>query len=287
MVGAVRGTRSMPHEEHHRIHRTGWLRAAVLGANDGVVSTSSLLLGVAAAHAPHGAIVVAGVAGMVAGAMAMAAGEYVSVSSQADIERSDLAMEREGLESDEAAEREELASIYVDRGLTPDLAREVARQLMAHDALGAHARDELGIQRGTPCASFASSRGVGDQLRRRRHGAGPDSGHHPGGGLGTCRCRRFFCHPCAFGRYGRAFWRCGAAGGGDPRSVLGRLGHGTDRGRRCALRRRRVKARSVSGIQNGVPFAIHRDRAAKPPRDPALPSPAASREPLPRGTASC
>jgi vacuolar iron transporter family protein len=135
----------MPHEEHHRIHRSGWLRAAVLGANDGVVSTASLLLGVTAAHGSHASIVLAGIAGLVAGAMAMAAGEYVSVSSQADTERADLAQEQHGIDTDVEEEHRELASIYVGRGLKPDLAKEVARQLMAHDALGAHARDELGI----------------------------------------------------------------------------------------------------------------------------------------------
>jgi vacuolar iron transporter family protein len=133
------------HKEHHRTHRTGWLRAAVLGANDGIVSTASLLLGVAAAHATHSGILIAGVSGLVAGAMAMAAGEYVSVSSQADTERADLAIESEGLEADERSEREELAQIYVERGLESGLATEVAKQLMEHDALGAHARDELGI----------------------------------------------------------------------------------------------------------------------------------------------
>jgi len=117
----------------------------VLGANDGVVSTASLVLSVAAAHTPYGGIVLAGTAGLVAGAMAMAAGEYVSVSSQSDTERADLAIERKGIESDEEEERDELAAIYVGRGLKADLAREVADQLMAHDALGAHARDELGI----------------------------------------------------------------------------------------------------------------------------------------------
>jgi len=136
---------AMPHVEHHRSHRTGWLRAAVLGANDGIVSTASLLLGVASAQASRGSVVLAGVAGLVAGAMSMAAGEYISVSSQKDTELADLALEREGLASDEEAEREELAEIYVARGLEPGLAREVAEQLMAHDALGAHARDELGI----------------------------------------------------------------------------------------------------------------------------------------------
>jgi vacuolar iron transporter family protein len=135
----------MPGKEFHRTHRTGWLRAAVLGANDGIVSTASLLLGVASAHATRGAVLLAGIAGLVAGAMAMAAGEYVSVSSQADTERADLAIERRGLDADEATEREELAEIYVKRGLDPALARDVAQQLMVHDALGAHARDELGI----------------------------------------------------------------------------------------------------------------------------------------------
>jgi VIT1/CCC1 family predicted Fe2+/Mn2+ transporter len=135
----------MPHDEHHRSHRTGWLRASVLGANDGVVSTASLILGVAAAHAGHNAIVIAGVAALAAGAMSMAAGEYVSVRSQADTEQADLKIERIGLEEDEHSEREELAAIYVERGLDTDLAQKVAEQLMAHDALGAHARDELGI----------------------------------------------------------------------------------------------------------------------------------------------
>ena len=135
----------MPRKELHRSHRAGWLRAAVLGANDGIVSTASLVLGVASAHASHGGILVAGVAGLVAGAMAMAAGEYVSVSSQADIEQADLALERSGLVSNDAWEHEELAAIYVGRGLDAALAKEVANQLMAFDALGAHARDELGI----------------------------------------------------------------------------------------------------------------------------------------------
>ncbi|HTT76931.1 MAG TPA: VIT family protein [Candidatus Binataceae bacterium] len=135
----------MPHAEQHHTERTGWLRAAVLGANDGIVSTASLLLGVASAHAAHNSVLAAGVAGLVAGAVSMAAGEYVSVSSQADTEEADLALESQGLKADEKSEREELAGIYVKRGLQPRLAKEVARQLMAHDALAAHARDELGI----------------------------------------------------------------------------------------------------------------------------------------------
>jgi VIT1/CCC1 family predicted Fe2+/Mn2+ transporter len=133
------------HWERHRTERIGWLRAAVLGANDGIVSTASLVLGVAAAHATHEGIMVAGVAGLVAGAMSMAAGEYVSVHSQADTEKADLDRERKELQTDDQGERRELASIYVGRGLEPALAIKVADQLMAHDALGAHARDELGI----------------------------------------------------------------------------------------------------------------------------------------------
>ena len=133
------------HAERHRTDRIGWLRAAVLGANDGIVSTASLVVGVAAASASHGNILVTGVAGLVAGAMSMAAGEYVSVHSQADTENADLARERAELEKDPAAEQRELSAIYVSRGLEPGLAKQVAVQLMEHDALGAHARDELGI----------------------------------------------------------------------------------------------------------------------------------------------
>ncbi len=133
------------HREAHRTERIGWLRAAVLGANDGIVSTASLVLGVAAASASRGSVLVAGVAGLVAGAMSMAAGEYVSVRSQADTEAGDLARERRELAADAPAEQRELAGIYVRRGLEPALATQVAAQLMEHDALGAHARDELGI----------------------------------------------------------------------------------------------------------------------------------------------
>ena len=133
------------HQEHHLVSRIGWLRAAVLGANDGIVSTASLVVGVAAASASHGSVLLTGVAGLVAGAMSMAAGEYVSVHSQADTEHADLSRESAELEADPAAERRELTAIYVTRGLEPDLAKQVAEQLMAHDALGAHARDELGI----------------------------------------------------------------------------------------------------------------------------------------------
>ncbi|HXQ50430.1 MAG TPA: VIT family protein [Stellaceae bacterium] len=133
------------HGEIHRTGRTGWLRATVLGANDGIVSTASLLLGVAAAHASHSNLLLAGVAGLVAGAMAMAAGEYVSVHSQADTEHADLERERAELSADAEGEHRELTAIYVGRGLDHALAAKVAEQLMAHDAIGAHARDELGI----------------------------------------------------------------------------------------------------------------------------------------------
>jgi vacuolar iron transporter family protein len=135
----------MRHIERHKTHRIGWLRAAVLGANDGIVSTASLILGVAAAGASNKSILVAGIAGLVAGAMSMAAGEYVSVSSQSDTEIADLDRERKELASDPVHEHAELTAIYVSRGLDAELARQVATQLTSHDALGAHARDELGI----------------------------------------------------------------------------------------------------------------------------------------------
>ena len=138
-------TRLHLHPESHLVTRIGWLRAAVLGANDGIVSTASLIVGVAAAAAGRSEVLIAGLAGLVAGAMSMAAGEYVSVSSQSDTEQADLARERGELATDVEFEREELAQIYVERGLDAALAREVARQLMAKDALAAHARDELGI----------------------------------------------------------------------------------------------------------------------------------------------
>jgi vacuolar iron transporter family protein len=146
--------------ERHGSGRTGWLRAAVLGANDGIISTSSLVIGVAAAGGAQDAVVTAGLAGLVAGAMSMATGEYVSVSSQADTERADLAREREELEEDPEAEHRELAAIYVGRGLDPRLASEVAKQLAAKDALAAHARDELGIserQRARPIQAALAS----------------------------------------------------------------------------------------------------------------------------------
>ena len=155
----------MRHRERHRTGSIGWLRAAVLGADDGIVSTASLVLGVAASGASHGNVMVAGIAGLVAGAMSMAAGEYVSVRSQADSEEAALSLERAELATDDHGEQRELTAIYVGRGVAPALAKQVAEQLMAHDALGAHARDELGITdtlsarplqaAGTSAASFA------------------------------------------------------------------------------------------------------------------------------------
>ena len=156
----TRAGRRHGHAEVHASHRIGWLRAAVLGANDGIVSTASLLVGVAAAGASRSAVATAGVAGLVGGAMSMAVGEYISVSSQADTERADIATERRELATDPASELRELAGIYEARGLDPALAMQVAGQLMAHDALGAHQRDELGITeiaRARPLQAAASS----------------------------------------------------------------------------------------------------------------------------------
>jgi VIT1/CCC1 family predicted Fe2+/Mn2+ transporter len=149
-------------KKHHHTGRIGWLRATVLGANDGILSTSSLVLGVAAAHVTHRNLLIAGMAGLVAGAMSMAAGEYVSVHSQQDTEHADLDIERTELKTDNKGEHEELAAIYVTRGLDPSLAEQVAQQLMAHDALGAHASDELGISetlRPRPIQAALSSAG--------------------------------------------------------------------------------------------------------------------------------
>jgi vacuolar iron transporter family protein len=170
------------HLERHRTERIGWLRAAVLGANDGIVSTASLLVGVAAASAGRGEVLLAGVAGLVAGAMSMAAGEYVSVSSQSDTEQADLAKEKSELAESPEAELRELQGIYVERGLEPELAKRVAEQLMAGDALKAHARDELGIlemHRARPVqAAFASaaSFGLGAALPLTAAGLAPTSG---------------------------------------------------------------------------------------------------------------
>jgi len=139
--------RNISHREHHRLGRTGWLRAAVLGANDGILSTASLILGVASASHSKNGILVSGVSGLVAGALSMASGEYVSVSTQSDVEKADLAQERQELKEDQDGELRELTQIYVHRGLDADLAKRVAVQLTEKDALGAHARDELGISK--------------------------------------------------------------------------------------------------------------------------------------------
>jgi len=173
---------SRRHRERHRTDRIGWLRAAVLGANDGIVSTASLVVGVAAASASHGNILITGVAGLVAGAMSMAAGEYVSVHSQADTEAADLSRERIELQTDPVAEQRELAAIYVQRGLEAGLAQQVAKQLMLRDALGAHARDELGISdamsaRPVQAAlSSATSFAVGAALPLSVTALAPDAG---------------------------------------------------------------------------------------------------------------
>jgi len=170
----------MPGVEHRTKH-IGWLRAAVLGANDGILSTASLVLGIAASHGTHGNIMIAGVAGLVAGAMSMAAGEYVSVHSQADIEKADLELERLEHKTDRKGEHEELAAIYVGRGVDPPLAKRVADQLMAHDALGSHARDELGItkhQKARPiqaALTSASSFAVGAGLPLLITAFGPEA----------------------------------------------------------------------------------------------------------------
>jgi VIT1/CCC1 family predicted Fe2+/Mn2+ transporter len=218
----------MRHREWHGSGRIGWLRAAVLGANDGIVSTASLVIGVAAAGADRSAVMIAGLAGLVAGAMSMAAGEYVSVSSQADTEHSDLARERKELETDVDAEHRELAAIYIERGLEPKLAAEVSKQLMAKDALGAHARDELGISE-VLLALRASRVDRGRTVARLSRTAG--------------RCRR-----------ARRALECPERHAA--RHVLGRNRHGTDgrhrqRFRHCRLRRERwLLIRST--IQSGI-----------------------------------
>ena len=168
----------MRHLERHRTERIGWLRATVLGANDGIVSTASLIVGVAAANADRRGLLLTGMAGLVAGAMSMAAGEYVSVHSQADTERADLARERAELQNDADAEQRELTAIYVKRGLDAALAAQVAEQLMRHDALGAHARDELGISEGSlQRPPHSGCTGISRQLCRRR-GAAAGHGHY-------------------------------------------------------------------------------------------------------------
>ena len=232
----------MPHRERHRTERIGWLRAAVLGANDGIVSTASLIVGVAAAHATSHDILVAGVAGLVAGAMSMAAGEYVSVSSQADTEQADLARERKELATDQAAELAELTAIYVKRGLDPSLAKQVAEQLTAHDALAAHARDELGISDSLSCAARPGGARLGGHVRGRRRHALADSADCSRGVSHPLRRRIVAGVPRDPGRAGcvrrwrkRCERRCA-------RHVLGGTRDGADCRRRGLVRNGRVRA---------------------------------------------
>ena len=222
--------------ERHRAGRTGWLRAAVLGANDGLLSIASLVLGVAAAHGNRSSVLIAGFAALVAGAMSMAAGEYVSVHSQKDTEDADLALERTELRTNDKGEHEELADIYVGRGLDRALAKKVADQLMAHDALGAHARDELGI---TPNSGSSSDPG-GAGVSRQFHSRG---GHAPGRGGPGSASERPLRRPGIVTRRARG---SGSAGGADGRGadgarrlaghLLGHLGDGRHGGRRRIVR---------------------------------------------------
>ena len=232
------------HVELHRSERIGWLRAAVLGANDGLISTSSLVVGVAAADPSHAAILLAAVAGLAAGALSMAAGEYVSVSSQADTEQADLARERGELATSPEAERAELAGFYITRGLSRELAIQVADQLMAHDALGAHARDELGIhettrarpiQAAVASASLFCGRGSATGVTRRVVACrDPDTGHS-GSDLGAPpRARGHSSSP----------WRRPAHSGGSAGRVLGCGGHGVYFRSRSSLRRGRLATRA-------------------------------------------
>jgi VIT1/CCC1 family predicted Fe2+/Mn2+ transporter len=215
----------MRHIERHRTAHIGWLRAAVLGANDGLISTASLVVGVAASGVPRSAVLIAGVAGLVASAMSMAAGEYVSVSSPADTEGADLARERRELASDDVAERAELAAIYVDRGLTPLLAAQVAEQLMAKDALAAHARDELGHSDATAARPLQAAR-VGGNLRRGCAAAGRSLGRGAAGAAGAPRHRERANPPGCVGRGGRARRGRGHVAGRTQGDLLGRTRHG-------------------------------------------------------------
>ncbi len=232
------------HAEVHRTHRVGWLRAAVLGANDGLVSTASLLIGVAASNASQNEVMIAGVAGLVAGAMSMAAGEYVSVSSQADTERADLERERRELRDSPDRELAELASYYTARGLDPELAQQVAVGLTEHDALGAHAREELGILESTTArpvqAAFTSAGtfAIGALLpllaAALASGSAADRDHRRDGAD----------LPGRAGRGRRSRRRGTARGGGVPSHVLGRAGDGRDRCDRCGVRRGRLTRRA-------------------------------------------
>ena len=228
------------HRERHRTEHIGWLRAAVLGANDGILSTASLVLGVAAAHGTRSAVLVAGVAGLVAGAMSMAAGEYVSVHSQADTEQADLARERAELRSDDKGEHKELTAIYVGRGLDPSLAEQVADQLMAHDAIGAHARDELGMSetlRARPiqaALTSASSFAVGAAMPLDHHCLSPGGkSDYLRGGHFTAVSRASWCAGRPRGRR-----QCHAER--NTCHLLGGACHGDDGSRRILVWNRRI-----------------------------------------------
>ena len=231
----------MPHGESHRTQHIGWLRAAVLGANDGIISTSSLMVGVAAASSGPRDIIVAGVAGLAAGALSMAAGEYVSVSSQADTERAELDRERKELAADPQSELRELTEIYVARGLRAELAATVAQELMAKDALGAHARDELGLSETLTArpvqAAIASAGsfavGAALPLGGRGHGTVARIGHD---------CRRIAGRVMRAGSLVGSHWRGAADSRGTAGDVLGSHRHGADG--RCRLV---VRDRSVTG----------------------------------------
>ena len=243
----------MRHRERHRTHRTGWLRAAVLGANDGIVSTASLVLGVAAAGSGTQGVLVAGVAGLVAGAMSMAAGEYVSVSSQADTERADLARESKELVANPEQEHAELMSIYVKRGLDETLASNVATQLMRRDALAAHGRDELGISDTSGRATGASCIRLGSYVRRR--GDAPTSdGALDSGCCTDVGCRRELTPlSCAVGLLGRTHRGRARDRLCHARQLLGGVGNGIDRWSGCPLWGNRLtRAPSVPSSSRGT-----------------------------------
>ena len=222
--------------EQHRTQRIGWLRAAVLGANDGILSTASLVLGVAAAHANHRSVLVAGVAALVAGAMSMAAGEYVSVHSQADTEQADLKLERAELKADDKGEHRELQAIYVERGLEPSLAKQVAEQLMAHDALGRARPRRTRHLRDSSCASYSGGIGVGWQLRHRSSPATLSYCCGVGNGVDPPCFRDFTAVPRASRRVGCTRGRSQSDDGRNSRHLLGCAGHGDHRRSRLAVR---------------------------------------------------
>ena len=230
------------HIERHRTERIGWLRAAVLGANDGIVSTASLVVGVAAANAASSDILVAGVAGLVAGAMSMAAGEYVSVSSQADTEQADIERERKELATDDKHEHEELAAIYVQRGLDAALAKQVAEQLMAHDALAAHARDELGISDTIDRPARSGRVCLRRNIRGRRGDAAVDRARHSPSGADSSRGCNLHSVPRAPGRvWSLRRRRSGDEGPPAAGHVLGRAGDGAHGWSRGLVRRDRLE----------------------------------------------